>query len=218
MIKINKKGFTLIELMVAITILAILAIVGLTLFSGLQAQARDSNRRTEVNSIATSMEAHYIASASTASPAGCADLISGSPAYLSAMTTPTYCPLESAWFTQAQVPFDPSGTLAANTPATYCMWFNTDSTSNGQFKLSYFTYANWPTRGQCPAVSTSMTVGSITSTLANAGGTVPGQPITTTSSTGTPYPASATSGIKNFIVCARMEASQQVYCEANQQR
>lgn len=51
-----KKGFTLIELMVAISIVAILATVGLVVFSNTQIQARNSRRTQDIAAIAGALE------------------------------------------------------------------------------------------------------------------------------------------------------------------
>lgn len=59
----KKNAFTLIELMVAIAILAILATVGLTIFSNVQKSARDARRKADIDSIAQSLENNYDATA-----------------------------------------------------------------------------------------------------------------------------------------------------------
>jgi prepilin-type N-terminal cleavage/methylation domain-containing protein len=53
----QQKGFTLIELLVVISIIAILAVIGVSVFSGSQGAARDGQRRSEASSIAKSIEA-----------------------------------------------------------------------------------------------------------------------------------------------------------------
>lgn len=55
----NPQGFTLVELMVAIAIVAILAVVGITIFSGLQKNARDSKRRQDIDAIVKALETKY---------------------------------------------------------------------------------------------------------------------------------------------------------------
>lgn len=61
----NFRGFTLIELMVAIAIVAVLATVGFTLFQNTQGQARDAKRRQDIDSITTVLEQKFNASAGT---------------------------------------------------------------------------------------------------------------------------------------------------------
>ncbi|MBI3486384.1 type II secretion system protein [Candidatus Daviesbacteria bacterium] len=52
----SSKGFTLVELLVVIAIIAILATVGLVIFSGQQKNARDSKRKSDIDAIATALE------------------------------------------------------------------------------------------------------------------------------------------------------------------
>lgn len=54
----NQQGFTLIELMVAITIVAILSMMGLVAFTSVQKNARDSRRRGDIDAIAIALEAN----------------------------------------------------------------------------------------------------------------------------------------------------------------
>src|SRR5436305_1961058 len=109
--KTKDSGFTLVELLVAITIVAILAVVGFTLFSGIQAQARDSNRRTEVQEIAKALETHYTAVATATNAVPCPNTAQA------ALTAPGYCPLENEFFTAKgtgqNIPTDPSGGVYA---------------------------------------------------------------------------------------------------------
>ncbi len=57
--KFYHSGFTLVELLVVITIIAILSTIGITIFSGTQVAARDGKRRADVDAISNALEAHY---------------------------------------------------------------------------------------------------------------------------------------------------------------
>lgn len=52
----KQSGFTLVELMVAVAIIALLAVIGFTFFSAAQKNARDAERRSEVIAIAKAIE------------------------------------------------------------------------------------------------------------------------------------------------------------------
>lgn len=52
----NQKGFTLIEILVVVVILAILGTIGVSVYSGAQKNARDSKSQAEIISIAKSIE------------------------------------------------------------------------------------------------------------------------------------------------------------------
>lgn len=54
-----KKGFTLVELLVAISIIAILSTIGLITFSGIQSKARDSARKNNLRTLATALEIYF---------------------------------------------------------------------------------------------------------------------------------------------------------------
>ncbi len=52
----NKNGFTLIELMVAISIIAIISVIGAALFGQAQKNARDGKRINEIGQIQNALE------------------------------------------------------------------------------------------------------------------------------------------------------------------
>ena len=49
-------GFTLIELLIVISIISILATIGITVYGGVQRNARDAKRREDINAIANALE------------------------------------------------------------------------------------------------------------------------------------------------------------------
>lgn len=55
----GKKGFTLVELLVVVTIIAVLSVIGMVVYSGVSARARDTRRMAEIDAIQTAMEKKY---------------------------------------------------------------------------------------------------------------------------------------------------------------
>lgn len=55
----QKQGFTLIELLVVITIVGVLSVIGMTLYSGVQARARDAKRSADIEALSKTLEANY---------------------------------------------------------------------------------------------------------------------------------------------------------------
>lgn len=55
----NPQGFSLIELLVVVTIMAILAAIGITAFGGLSRSAADSRRKADIDAIAKAYEKNY---------------------------------------------------------------------------------------------------------------------------------------------------------------
>ncbi len=57
--KYSQKGFTIVELLIVIVVIGILAALVLNTFSGVQKRARDTQRQTDINAIATQLEVYY---------------------------------------------------------------------------------------------------------------------------------------------------------------
>lgn len=83
------RGFTLVELLVVVAIIAVLSVIGITVFTGVQKNARDAKRRADIDSISKALEVHY--------GEACAG---GGPTL--------YCPVAPAWFGGGVTPTDPS--------------------------------------------------------------------------------------------------------------
>src|SRR5882757_2720666 len=58
-LKNRSKGFTIVELLIVIVVIAILATLVIVTFTGIQQKARDSQRQTDINAVDSHVEAYY---------------------------------------------------------------------------------------------------------------------------------------------------------------
>jgi general secretion pathway protein G len=56
----NQRGFTIVELLIVIVVIAILAAITIVAYNGVQVRARDSQRRSDVTAIKKALELYYI--------------------------------------------------------------------------------------------------------------------------------------------------------------
>jgi prepilin-type N-terminal cleavage/methylation domain-containing protein len=54
-----RRGFTIVELIITITIMGILLVLGVVNLRGTQANARDDERKTDIEAIAVQLESYY---------------------------------------------------------------------------------------------------------------------------------------------------------------
>ncbi len=90
----NPQGFTLVELLVVVSIIAILSVIGITVYAGVQKNARDARRKGDVDSIAAALEVHMNQTVDQ---------------YCIGVAG-TYCApvANTAWFASGAIPADPS--------------------------------------------------------------------------------------------------------------
>lgn len=55
-----KAGFTIVELLIVIVVIAILAAISIVAYSGIQQRGRDSQRKSDIATIVKSLEMYYI--------------------------------------------------------------------------------------------------------------------------------------------------------------
>jgi len=58
-LKNKSKGFTIVELLIVIVVIAILATLVIVTFTGIQQKARDSQRQTDINALDSHLEAYF---------------------------------------------------------------------------------------------------------------------------------------------------------------
>lgn len=57
-IRKNNRGFTIVELLIVIVVIGILAALVIVTYNGIQQKARDTERKTDINAVASHMEAY----------------------------------------------------------------------------------------------------------------------------------------------------------------
>ncbi len=90
----NRKGFTLVELLVVVSIIAILSTIGLVVFTDSQKNARDARRKADIDAVAKAIEAKRTPASATYNSISGTDFSSG--AFPTDSTTAQYCFAESA--------------------------------------------------------------------------------------------------------------------------
>lgn len=77
----NRYGFSLIELMVVISIIGVLMAIGAVSYTTAQRKARDSSRKNAMDSIAKALEQYYADNSTYPVQSNCSGLFTGSNTY-----------------------------------------------------------------------------------------------------------------------------------------
>jgi general secretion pathway protein G len=138
MMKDMKRGFTLIELLVTISILGVLAVVGLSSFMGAQSKARDAQRKSEINAISKALDLYYSdfgqyppGDVSSGKIIGCGDDGDPPAAHIACEWGATFAVGDTAYM--VELPKDPKGDYfyAANAAGTvYYLYARLENTSD----------------------------------------------------------------------------------------
>ncbi len=116
----KRQGFTLIELMIVVAIIAVLAAIGAAVYSNTQSRARDATRQSDIDALGDAMENARIAANSAVYPA-----------------------LAATGFAAGVIPSDPSGDADS-----YCV-SHSQTVGNATAALPA-AGANWPSTQACP--------------------------------------------------------------------
>lgn len=132
--KNNTSGFTLVELMVVITIIAILSVIGITIFTGAQKSARDGVRQQDIQAISKALEVNKVANTTTYQPLLPAQFVEGIPLdplgsvrqYCVLSRTDTTTPVKpTAWGAACPTAIEAAGTTVAAIPTAGAVPANT---------------------------------------------------------------------------------------------
>lgn len=158
----KSAGFTLIELMVTIAIIAVLATIGVTIYSIAQKNARDARRKGDVDAITNALEANR--------PPGNSSYSSLSPSQFQNNTIPTETNNTANPSAQYCYNAVTSGTTPPAPPGQGSDWTNTTACPTGPS-----SYSNIPTTGNVPpSQSTAWTICAyLENSIGNVGGNLP---------------------------------------------
>lgn len=142
-----EQGFTLIEILIVIVIIAILSVAGAVIYSGIQKNARDAARRSDIKAVSQSLELHVKTESGTCDGSGAS--VSGSG----------YCPLHTSFFSAGKIPI---GNFGAGS-SQYCIWYSATT-------VTFPNPLTWTTT--CPSITVSGTTyagSSLSNTTPTAG-------------------------------------------------
>lgn len=112
----KQTGFTIVELLIVVVVIAILAAITIVSYNGISSQARDSQRKNDISVIAKALEMYYIDNGRFPSSAGDSSTINdswsttvdSSWSHLRSQLVPKYI---------SNLPTDPQNTLNKNVHA-----------------------------------------------------------------------------------------------------
>ena len=160
----NRKGFTLVELLIVIVILGILAAIVIARFAGATKESKESNLKGNLRTIRASLETYKANSKSNNYPTDLNDLWRGTAADVDSKTFLERIPIDPFYRSNkidpAETSFDPSDTPSARdaritgtgggwaydsqTGRVCANYFSTDTTAGTPLDTSWgITYNIW---------------------------------------------------------------------------
>lgn len=88
----NKSGFTIVELLIVIVVIAILAAISIVAYNGIQQRARDAERASEVASTQKAIEFYRVDNSSYPLPVGLTENSGYTLSALQPLLVPKYLP------------------------------------------------------------------------------------------------------------------------------
>lgn len=133
-------GFTLVELLVVISIIGFLAVASVVVFNIVRMNARDAVRAGNIATITRAL-AMYLNNSTTGYPAStgeCLTKSSGVGSELKDDQVLLTVPLDPLW--PAALPGNVSGGAAVSPSQNFCYYYYSDA--NNQYKISFFLESN----------------------------------------------------------------------------
>lgn len=134
----NKKGFTLVELMVVISILALLAVISLATYSNVQKSGRDVKRKADLAVIQSALEQYHADQKyypNTVSFSGSGNISYGAKIYL------TKVPNDS--ISASQYCYSPSPLSCTTACTSYQLFAKLENVTNGTSSCGSYNLYNY---------------------------------------------------------------------------
>ena len=133
--KKTTSGFTIVELLIVIVVIAILAAISVVAYTGIQARARDSQRQHDIKQIVAALEMYYLDNGAYPTSVGSSTINNGWSTTADASWQNLVNALSQY---MGNVPKDPTSTPGGNVQ------------SNGNYNYAYFSSGSY-----CRSVATT---------------------------------------------------------------